>query len=126
MLSFILSSVKGLINTHFIVIMIINTTSSYYQTESHNSSEVPMGNAQELNWNKVIVLYSIYFVLALTAIIGNGFVLYSATKNVNLGPLRYMDDVIKSLAIADMLFGLLGVPSNIINSYLHYNLDVGK
>ena len=97
--------------------MIINTTSSYYQTESHNSSEVPVGNAQELNWNKVIVLYSIYFVLALTAIIGNGFVLYSATKNVNLGPLRYMDDVIKSLAIADMLFGLLGVPSNIINWY---------
>ena len=98
--------------------MTTDATSSYFQTVSDNSSEVAVGNPQEFDLNILLILIIIYLVVALTAIVGNGLVLYSATNNVNLGPLRHMDDVIKSLAIADMLFGLLGVPFNIVNLYL--------
>ena len=97
--------------------MTTDATSSYFQTVSDNSSEIAGGNVQEINLSRFLAVSSIYLVLALTAIIGNGFVLYSATKNVNLGPLSHMDDVIKSLAVADMLYGLLGVPLNLINYY---------
>ena len=112
MFSFILVLVKGLINTHFSIIMTTDVTSNHFRTASYNSSEVTLGNEQEF-----LMVFSINLILALTAIIGNGLVLYSTTKSINLGALRNLDAVIKSLAMADLLYGLLGVPSNIINYY---------
>ena len=98
--------------------MTTDATSTFLQTLSDNSSEVGEWNAQELDLNRFVTISIIYLILALIAIIGNGLVLYTANKNINLGPLSHMDDVIKSLAVADMLYGLLGIPSNLINLYL--------
>ena len=56
----------------------------------------------------------IYLSVALVATVGNGLVLYAAYKNRNHGPLKVLDNVIKSLAISDMLFGLVGMPCRII------------
>ena len=76
--------------------MTTDATSSYFHTVSGNSSEVAVENSQVFNGNIFLILASIYLVLALTAIIGNRLVSYSATKHFNTGPLRHMDDVIKS------------------------------
>ena len=92
--------------------MTTDVTSNHFRTASYNSSEVTLRNEQEF-----LMVFSINLILALTAIIGNGLVLYSTTKSINLGALRNLDAVIKSLAMADLLYGLLGVPSNIINYY---------
>ena len=97
--------------------MTTDATSSVLQTVADNSSEFAVGNAEEFKLNLFLIGSIIYLGLALVAIIGNGLVLYIAANNINLGHLRHMDDVIKSLAVADMLYGLLGVPSNLINNY---------
>ena len=61
----------------------------------------------------------IFLCIGGVAIIGNGLVLYAYYGSRNLGILRELDGVIKSLAVADLLFGLIGIPSRIgINYYL--------
>ena len=61
----------------------------------------------------------IYVLIGGTAVIGNGFVLLVTHGNRNSGPLRHLDNVIKSLAVADMLFGLLGIP---LRLFVDYNI----
>jgi hypothetical protein len=97
--------------------MTTGATSSVLQTVADNSSEFAVGNAEEFQLNLFLMGSIIYLGLAFVAVIGNGLVLYIAANNINLGHLQDMDDVIKSLAVADMLYGLLGVPSNLINNY---------
>ena len=55
--------------------------------------------------------------LALIAMAGNGFVIYVATRKKNRGTLRYLNRTVKSLAITDFLFGLLGIPLSIVYYY---------
>ena len=62
------------------------------------------------------VVFIIFAGLFATA--GNGLVLYAAHGNKNIGPLRYLDNIIKSLAVADMLFGLIGTPLIIFAYYI--------
>ena len=64
------------------------------------------------------VLVVFYLCIALVATIGNALVIYAAYGNNNKGPLRYIDDVVKSLAIADMLYGLIGTPFLIYGYFL--------
>ena len=62
------------------------------------------------------VLISI--VTSITAVLGNGLVIYAAHQKVNRGRLRYLDSVIRSLAMTDLLFGLIGTPFNYFNIYI--------
>ena len=68
----------------------------------------------ELFWSFV----ALSVLIALIAILGNGLVIYATYGTRNLGPLRYLDGVVKSLAFTDLLFGLLGTPLIILNYYL--------
>ena len=52
--------------------------------------------------------------IGLIAVVANGIVLYITTFYKNNGPLKSLDSVIKSLAVADMLFGLIGIPCRLI------------
>ena len=61
---------------------------------------------------------AIWSVLAFVGIIGNGLVIYASYRHRNRGPLRYFDGVVKSLAFADLLYGLLGMPITAIRSYM--------
>ena len=61
---------------------------------------------------------AIWSVLALVAIIGNGLVMYASYRHRNQGPLRYFDGVVKSLAFADLLYGLVGMPITVIKYYM--------
>ena len=67
-------------------------------------------------------LAAIYVCIGIIAAIGNGSVLYASLCNRNVGRLRYFDTAIKSLALADMLFGLIGVPSRIAAAYYYLGI----
>ena len=58
----------------------------------------------------------IFLCIGLVAIFGNGMVLYITHFHRNNGPLENLDLIIKSLAVADMLLGLIGIPSRITAS----------
>ena len=60
---------------------------------------------------------TIMLCIGLGAVLANGMVLYITSFKRNQGPLKCLDIVIKSLATADMLFGLVGIPCRITASW---------
>ena len=61
---------------------------------------------------------SIYIVIAILTILGNGIVIYVSHKTKSTGRLRYLDNVVKSLAVTDFLFGIVGAPIIITGYYM--------
>ena len=61
---------------------------------------------------------SVCIVIAIIGIIGNGLVIYASHQSRSSGRFRYLDSVIKSLAVTDFLFGLVGTPLIITTYYL--------
>ena len=55
-------------------------------------------------------LVAINIFVGILAVLGNGLVLYAAYGNRNNGRLNYLDSVIKSLAVNDLIYGLIGTP----------------
>ena len=106
--------------------MTVNTTNGTINNVAENTSDIAMDNGYEVNLKIFWAGTLFYLVFALIAIIGNGLVLYALKKNINFGCLWHLDGVIKSLATADMLFGLLGAPSNIMYFYCKYVIQIGK
>ena len=84
-----------------------------------NSTDFPF--EAESTYEKIVVVFwmgvVLYLGLGLLAIVGNGLVLYTSLGDMNMGPLRHLDNVIKSLAVADMLYGLIGVPCKVVADY---------
>ena len=70
------------------------------------------------------VFATIYLLLALVTAKGNGLVIYAAFSRRNIGLLPHFDNVIKSLAVNDLLLGLFGFPCRITiwYYYVHYGL----
>ena len=60
---------------------------------------------------------AVYMCIGIVAIFGNGLVLYAIYGSKHVSMLRGFDGVITSLALADFLFGLVGVPIRIGESY---------
>ena len=88
----------------------------------------------ELN-SILIDIVSFYATLltALVAIVGNGLVLYAAYGKKSLlrvKALRSLDIVIKSLAVTDLLVGLIGIPCRIIainlQDFSKSDINVGR
>ena len=71
----------------------------------------------EQNTIQFWAFYTIYMLIGITALVGNALVILVTYGNYNSGNLRYLDSTIKSLALADMLFGLLGVPCRVAIDY---------
>ena len=64
-------------------------------------------------WGYVVV----YMLISIRSVVGNCFVLFATYGNSNSGPLRYLDSAIKSLAVTDMLFGLIAAPCRVFIDY---------
>ena len=81
----------------------------------------------EVKFNRLQVgLILLSILIALVAIFGNALVLYAAYGKRTLlqGTIvRDLDIVIKSLAVTDLLIGLVGVPSRLVAYRLHENYD---
>ena len=56
--------------------------------------------------------------ISIITIIGNGIVFFVSHQTRNTTRLRHLDGVVKSLAVTDFLFGLLGTPMIAVNYYL--------
>ena len=56
------------------------------------------------------LLAAINICVGIIAVLGNGLVLYAAYGSRNNGRLNYLDGVVKSLAVNDLLYGLFGIP----------------
>ena len=82
---------------------------------------------KESTYDKIFALFwigaALYLFLGIVATIGNGLVLYTALGEFNMGPLGHLNNVIKSLAVADMLYGLIGVPCKLSADYYVCKLE---
>ena len=79
------------------------------QTETKQGSLSVYEKVNLLFWGAAII----YLCIALVAVVGNGLVVYVSLNYRNHGPLKHLDCVIQSLAVADMLFGLIGIPCSV-------------
>ena len=86
--------------------------------ETNNSTEHEEVSRYHKYFEIFWTFIAIYLLLAFIAVLGNGLVIYAACRHRNLGPLRYFDGVVKSLAFADLLYGLFGMPVTVIRSYM--------
>ena len=73
---------------------------------------------QSLFW-VMVVLYTCF---GLLAAVGNGLVLYVAHKGRDDSRLQYLGPLIKSLAVTDLLFGLIGTPMLIAFYFIRKSL----
>ena len=64
------------------------------------------------------IFITIYLLLAFVAILGNGLVIYASYRHRNTGPVRYFHGIVRSLAFADLFYGLLGMPVTTIKYYM--------
>ena len=62
-----------------------------------------------------------YLLISFISGMANGFLLFVTYGERNSGRLRYLDNAIKSLAVADMLLGLIGAPIWVFNDYRGYS-----
>ena len=96
-------------------IIIVKNNSSF-------GTSAPTSHEKLTSYQKNLSLFwcfsSVCLSIAIVTIIGNGMVLVASKMKKNLTRLRYFDGVVKSLAVTDLLFGLIGVPLMIINYYL--------
>ena len=102
---------------------IITTMASTMGLENHTTSTNDNVTDTELGWigqstHWFCLWGMLYVIIALIAVVGNGMVLYASYGNKNTGRLQYLDSLIKSLAVTDMLYGLIGIPCRILNTYL--------
>ena len=78
-------------------------------------------NARESNYDRKFICFwvtiGLYLFVAVIASVGNGIVLRITFRKINVGPFRYLDSVIKSLAWVDMLHGLIGMPCSTLSLY---------
>ena len=107
------------------------------ESNNHTMTTIPfttrsLTNA-EFNWMVVdIVAFFATLLTAIVAIVGNGLVLYAAYGKKSLlrvKALRSLDIVIKSLAVTDLMVGLIGIPCRIIainlQDFSKSNLTIG-
>ena len=96
----------------------INTIVGYLESNVTTSNEREHETAYEKNKSIFMLSVVVYLCIAFVTTVGNGMVIYAGYGSKNQGPLRYLDDVIRSLAVADMLYGLIGTPMLIEGYYL--------
>ena len=101
------------------ILLVVNHSTILLSSQRYYSEGVPgYETVYEQHKSLFWVIGVFYLCLAMIAAMGNGLVIYASYGTRNRGPLRHLDDVIKSLAVADMLFGLIGTPFLIYKYYM--------
>ena len=79
--------------------------------------------------NEDILAIVLTILIGMVAIIGNGLVLYAAYRKKNsmkFSKLRSLDIVIKSLAVTDLLIGLVGLPARALARWVEGYFDLNS
>ena len=95
----------------------MDETSSIDNYTQLNSKEIEERSIYQGNILIFWIFATTITCIGLIAVVANGIVLYITTFYKNNGPLKSLDSVIKSLAVADMLFGLIGIPCRLIGAW---------
>ena len=103
---------------------------------NHNSTSVSDTEISEIVRIRILMGYIfglLAILIAVVAVIGNALVLYAAfgkQKLLRVKGLRNLDTVIKSLAVTDLMIGLVGIPSRLIatsfEDFSKSDLSVGR
>ena len=91
-----------------------SATVSMNDVTEHNSTTTYYDAHKEIFW--LIIAQACIF--AMVATIGNGLVVYASYGSGSTGPMRYLDNVVKSLAVADMLYGSIGTTLDTVVGYM--------
>ena len=85
---------------------------------TNNSTNMPSNPDVDEFSRLAIIWATIYSLVAVVTITGNLLVLYALWYGkMNIGRLGYLDNVIKSLALNDLLIGLVAIPFQITMWY---------
>ena len=80
---------------------VVSMEFSSSQELSSVTNATEASSASESTYEKIVIVFwmgvALYLGLGLLALIGNGLVLYTSFGDLNMGPLRHLDNVIKSL-----------------------------
>ena len=95
-----------------------NNTTTIEVTEETTAITAEELTAYEKNIGMFWAFATFSVLIAIVAVVGNGLVIYIAHGVKHVGPLRYLDGVVKSLALTDLAFGLIATPLIIINYYM--------
>ena len=100
------------------------TTVQYANTTNNNISVLDTIGTTPIETNHIVptgefgAILAFSLVISILAIIGNSLVIYASVSNKNSGPFRFIDGIIRSLAVADLLLGLIGNPFIVVSYYL--------
>ena len=100
------------------------TTVLYANTTNDNTTAMDTIGTTSIGTNNTVptaefgAILAFSLVISILAIIGNSLVIYASVTNKNSGPFRFIDGIIRSLAVADLLLGLIGNPFIVISYYL--------
>ena len=100
------------------------TTVLYANTTNDNTTAMDtigttsIGTSDTVPTAEFGAILAFSLVISILAIIGNSLVIYASVTNKNSGPFRFIDGIIRSLAVADLLLGLIGNPFIVISYYL--------
>ena len=100
------------------------TTAEYANTINDNTTSMDTIGTTSIGTNNTVptaefgAILAFSLVISILAIIGNSLVIYASVTNKNSGPFRFIDGIIRSLAVADLLLGLIGNPFIVISYYL--------
>ena len=111
------------------------TTVLYANTTNDNTTAMDTIGTTSIGTNNTVptaefgAILAFSLVISILAIIGNSLVIYASVTNKNSGPFRFIDGIIRSLAVADLLLGLIGNPFIVISYYLgkykmHFDLKL--
>ena len=87
--------------------------SPFNNATSRQEQLTPRPNSKYEGWFWLIV--AIFTLIVAIGIILNSLVIYFASRNTLTGTLFHLNTVVKHLAVADLLYGLLGCPSLLIS-----------
>ena len=100
------------------------TTVLYANTTNDNTTAMDTIGTTSIGTNNTVptaefgAILAFSLVISILAIIGNSLVIYASVSNKNSGPFRFIDGIIRSLAVADLLLGLIGNPFIVVSYYL--------
>ena len=100
------------------------TTVLYANTTNDNTTAMDTIGTTSIGTSNTVptaefgAILAFSLVISILAIIGNSLVIYASVTNKNSGPFRFIDGIIRSLAVADLLLGLIGNPFIVISYYL--------
>ena len=100
------------------IVIAIDDTKNFSGRNSLEDLEEETGNDLIGFW-----LFLVFTIInSVIAITGNGLVIYAGLRYRNDCRMRYLDGVVKSLALTDLFYASFGVLANYVNYYLHEHL----